>query len=263
MKFAVNFSFPLIQLLKKGSVTIDRIKCPDWEGMIKEAETFGEITVHFDMKAGLGNTFDVDFTRIKAIKDHTATPHINTHLVTPKNLDQENTEEVKKINHLWREEILIMIDHFGVESVALEHFPYTLTTPHLRPAVESKSFSQVILDTNCTFLLDLSHASITADALSMDVKDYIRSLPVDRLVEMHITGVQLFAGVLTDHFAMQDRDWELFAWALDQIKKGYWQKPEIVAFEYGGVGNSFAWRTDENILRTQVPLLYEMTHAIR
>lgn len=74
MKFAVNFSYPLIQLLKKGSVTIDRIKCPDWEGMIKEAETFGEITVHFDMKAGLGNTFDVDFTRIKAIKDQKPHP---------------------------------------------------------------------------------------------------------------------------------------------------------------------------------------------
>ncbi|MEA3326518.1 MAG: DUF692 family protein [Chloroflexota bacterium] len=258
MKFAVNYSNPLIQLLKEGSVKIDLIKCPDWEGMIREAEPYGEITVHFDLKAGFGNTFDVDFSRIKAIKDHTATPYVNTHLVAPKNLDPDNLKEVRKINQLWREEIQVMIDHFGEESVALEHFPYTLTTPHLLPAVESKNFSQVILDTNCRFLLDLSHASITADALSMDVKDYIRSLPVDRLVEMHITGIKLYGGVLTDHFALQERDWKLFAWALDQIQKGYWRKPEIVAFEYGGVGNSFVWRTDDRILRTQVPKLYEI-----
>jgi len=263
MNFAVNYSHSLIQLVKEGSVNIDLIKCPDWEGMLKKAEPYGEITVHFDLKAGLGSTFDADFSHIKAIKEQTCTPHVNTHLVTPKNLDPDNPEEVLKISKLWREEIQVMIDYFGEESVALEHFPYTLTTPHLLPAVESKCFSQVIIDTNCRFLLDLAHASITADTKSIDVKDYIRSLPVDRLVEMHVTGINLYAGVFTDHFALQERDWKLLAWALDQIQKGHWRKPEIIAFEYGGVGSSFAWRTDIKTLETQIPRLYEMIHPLK
>ena len=263
MKFAVKYSHTLIQLVKEGSVNIDLIKCPDWEGMIKQAQPYGEITVHFDLKAGLGNTFDVDFSRIKAIQEQTRTPHVNTHLVAPKNLDTDIPNEVQKINKLWREEIQIMTDHLGESSVTLEHFPYTLNTPHLLPAVESKNFSKVILDTNCRFLLDLAHASITADSLSMNVKDYIRSLPLDRLVEMHITGIKLYGGVLTDHFPLQERDLKLFTWALEQIQKGYWRKPEIIAFEYGGVGNSFFWRTDNKILETQVPMLYEMVQSLK
>ena len=131
MNFAVNYSNPLIQLVKEGSVNIDLIKCPDWEGMLKKAEPYGEITVHFDLKAGLGSTFDADFSHIKAIKEQTCTPHVNTHLVAPKNLDTDIPNEVRKINKLWREEIQIMTDHLGESSVALEHFPYTLTTPHL------------------------------------------------------------------------------------------------------------------------------------
>ena len=112
-------------------------------------------------------------------------------------------------------------------------------------------------------MLDLAHASITADAKSIDVKDYVRSLPVDRLVEMHVSGINLYAGVLTDHFALQERDWKLLAWALDQIQKGHWRKPEIIAFEYGGVGSSFAWRTDIKTLETQIPRLYEMIHPLK
>lgn len=261
MKFAVNYSKPLVKLLENGRVKVDLLKCPDWDGMIKEAQPHGDLTIHFDLKAGLGKTFNSDFSRIKTIKEQTCTPHVNTHLVAPDNLDPESPKEVKQINTLWREEIHFMIEFFGEEAVALEHFPYTLTTPHLLPAVDSSSFSQVILDTDCRFLLDLAHARITADSLSMDVKDYIGSLPLDRLVEMHITGIALHGGVLTDHFPLQEQDWELVKWALDQIQKGYWQKPEILAFEYGGVGSSFVWRTDSSILQSQVPLLYEMTQG--
>jgi len=183
--------------------------------------------------------------------------------VTPENLDPDLPDEVRRINKLWREEILVMIDHFGVESVALEHFPYTLTTSHLCPAVESRSFSQVIEDTNCRFLLDLAHARITADTLSMDVKDYIESLPLNRLVEMHITGIKMYAGVLTDHFPLQEKDWELLTWALDQIKNGCWRRPEIIAFEYGGVGSTFYWRTDKLILETQAQKLYEIIQSYK
>jgi hypothetical protein len=109
-------------------------------------------------------------------------------------------------------------------------------------------------------LLDLAHARITADTLSMNVKDYIQSLPLDRLAEMHVTGVKRYAGVLTDHFGLSTEDWDLFDWAIQNIHHGNWRQPEIVAFEYGGAGNVFIWRTDNRILQEQVPRLYEAVH---
>jgi uncharacterized protein (UPF0276 family) len=110
-------------------------------------------------------------------------------------------------------------------------------------------------------LLDLAHARITADTLGIDVKDYIKSLPLDRLVEMHITGVQKHNGVLTDHFGLDQKDWEILDWALKQIQAGLWRNPEILAFEYGGVGEVFAWRTRVEVLESQVPRLYRAVHG--
>lgn len=260
MKFACNYSNPLTRLLDEGALQVDLIKCPDWDGMLKEARPYGPITIHFDLDAGLGTTFEVDFSRIQDFFDRTHTPHVNTHLVTPRNFDPNNEEELLKINALWREEIQVMIDHLGAEAVALEQFPYTESTPHIRPATDPAIFSQVIHDTGCMLLLDLAHARITADTLNMEVRDYINALPLDRLVELHITGIQMHSGVLTDHFELGDEDWALLAWTLEKIRMGHWRRPEIFAFEYGGVGYSFVWRNEEAVLRSQVPKLYDMVH---
>jgi hypothetical protein len=261
MKFAVNYSAPLVRLLTEGVVQTDLIKCPDWDGMVAEAQSLGEITIHFDLEAGLGNTFQADFSRIKSYLNNTFTPHVNTHLVTSQYFNPFSPDDLADVNHLWRREIQLMVDHLGAEWVALEHHPFTEANAHIRPATDTENFSQVIYDTGCMFLLDLAHAKITANTLEVDVKDYIRTLPVDRLVEMHITGVKLYNHVLTDHFELTQDDWVLFEWALGEIKAGRWRTPELVAFEYGGIGQTFVWRTDENVLRTQVPELYKMVKA--
>ena len=261
MKLAVNYSAPLRQLLEENAVHVDLIKCPDWEGMIAEAEQLGDVTLHYDLKAGLGATFTVDFNRIKALQMRTRTPHVNTHLVTPEGFDPEDTQEVEKISQLWRDEIHLMIEHLGPSSVALEQFPYTDATPHILTAADNAIFSEVILDTDCNLLLDLAHATITARSLEIDVQDYLSPMPMDRLVELHVTGVRPHNGILTDHFEMLPADWDLFDWALEQIRSGNWREPEIVAFEYGGVGAPFVWRTEYDCLKNQIPELYERVHT--
>ena len=261
MKLAVNYSAPLRRLLQENAVQVDLIKCPDWEGMIAEAEQLGDVTLHYDLKAGMGTTFKVDFERIKTLKDRTQTPHVNTHLVTPESFDPEDAQDLEEINQLWRGEIDLMVKHLGNMNVALEQFPYTDATPHILAAADSAIFSQVILDTDCQLLLDLAHASITSQSLGIKVQDYIEALPLDRLVELHITGIRPHNGILTDHFQLMPDDWHLFKWALDEIRAGNWQEPSVVAFEYGGIGAPFVWRTEYEFLKTQIPKLYEMVHA--
>jgi hypothetical protein len=261
MKFAVNYSIPLIHLLEEKAIQVDLIKCPDWEGMLEEAKKHNPITIHYDHDVGLGNTFNLDLSRVENLMQQTATYHVNTHLVAPRNFDPDNRQEVKKINWLWREEINVLTEYFGPELVALEHFPYTFANPHIRMAADSKVFTRVIQDTGCMLLLDLAHARITADTLGIDVKEYIQDLPLDRLVELHITGIRPYAGVLTDHFELKEAGWENLQWALGEIKAGHWRKPRLAAFEYGGVGDPFVWRTHKDVLRSQVPKLHEMIHA--
>jgi uncharacterized protein (UPF0276 family) len=258
MKFAVNYSNALIKLLQDDQIQVDLIKCPDWAGMIKEAKLQGPITIHFDLDVGLGNSFNVDFNRVRRLADETFTPHVNTHLVTPKTLNPDNIAEVNKLIDLWHQELQFMIDGLGSCKVALEHFPYTKEFPNLIPAVDIKIFSNLVETMGVNFLLDLSHARITADTKGMDVKTYIEGFPLDRLVELHFTGVKQHGGILTDHFEMMDEDWDLLKWALQEIQSGQWQKPEVVAFEYGGVGSNFAWRTNDGVLATQVPQLYQL-----
>jgi uncharacterized protein (UPF0276 family) len=260
MKLAVNFSNPLVHQIKAKEVKVDLIKCPDWEGMLAEARPYGPVTIHFSLEAGLGRTLEADFDQIDQFIAETDTPHVNTHLVTPRSCTPDDPTELRRVNDIWRKEIGRMVDHFGADRVVLEHYPYTLSAPHLAPAVDPETFSQVITDTGCQFLLDLAHARITADTLGLDVKDYIRALPVDRLTEMHVTGIRPFGGVLTDHFGMEDQAWEVLDWALAEIHAGAWPEPRLVAFEYGGVGDIFVWRTDADVIRAQVPRLYEMVH---
>jgi len=260
MKFAVNFSNPLVNLIKSREIRVDLIKCPDWEGMLEEALPYGPVTIHFSLEAGLGRTLDTDFNRIDAFIAETGTPHVNTHLVTPRSCTPEDPTELRRVKDIWLKEIGRMVDHFGSDRVVLEHYPFTMATPNIAPAVDPEVFSKVITDTGCQFLLDLAHARITADTLGMDAKEYIRALPVDRLTEMHITGIRPFGGVLTDHFGMEEGAWEILDWALKEIHSGQWKKPRIVAFEYGGVGDIFVWRTDRDVIREQVPRLYEMVH---
>ena len=54
MKLAVNFSNPLVNLIKAKDIQVDLIKCPDWEGMLEEALPYGPVTIHFSLEAGLG-----------------------------------------------------------------------------------------------------------------------------------------------------------------------------------------------------------------
>lgn len=75
--------------------------------------------------------------------------------------------------------------------------------------------------------------------------------------EMHFAGIQVIDGRLTDHLAIQEPDWAFLDWVFRMIQVGEWSKPWMLAFEYGGVGGPFKWRTDPKVIAEQVPLLYE------
>jgi len=60
-----------------------------------------------------------------------------------------------------------------------------------------------------------------------------------------------------------DADWEFTAWSLDQIARGRWGHPWIIAMEYGGTGPLWEALTDPDILAADIPRLAAMVHACR
>ena len=65
------------------------------------------------------------------------------------------------------------------------------------------------------------------------------------------------SGGLVDHLEMLAEDWAVLDWALDQIRAGRWAVPGVAAFEYGGVGENFRWRSHPHVLAEQIPQLYQ------
>ena len=82
--------------------------------------------------------------------------------------------------------------------------------------------------------------------------------------ELHITGVGEHEGLPHDHLRLLDADLSTLDWVLGNIQSGEWREPEIMAFEYGGIGPLFEWRSDINVLREQVPQLRALlgTHGL-
>ena len=49
---------------------------------------------------------------------------------------------------------------------------------------------------------------------------------------------------------------------IDRIAVGAWATPDIVAFEYGGVGEPFTWRSEAGVIERDVNRLNEMLKGL-
>ncbi len=269
MKFALNYSPQAADLIRFGQIPLDYYKCPDWPDLIDAASAQLPVYVHFDLKVGAGFDDSVDWATIERLATQTQTPYINHHIaplakhfpnVPPDVTDRAAAE---RIFHQIMRDAEVIAAKFGPERVIAENAPYYASDGDImRPAALPEVINYVVEKTGCGFLLDISHARISARTLGIDERDYLSMLPVHRLRELHVTGLRLVDGHLRDHLALTDEDWAMVEWVLDRIRHGQWAAPWIVAFEYGGVGPIFEWRSDPAVIAEQVPRLYDLVHAV-
>jgi sugar phosphate isomerase/epimerase len=209
-----------------------------------------------------------DLDRVDRLARETETPFINVHL-SPKIRDfppgvgaNSEASAPGAVTDRMISDVARLAARFGAGRVIAENIPLGNPEEGFAPACAEPAAIRRVLDAaGCGFLLDLSHARLTARVLGVDEREYISRLPVDRIRELHLTGIQPVDGRLRDHMHLSDEDWSQTQWALDRIRRGDWGKPTIVALEYGGVGEKFAWRSDAGVIAEQVPRLYEMVHA--
>ncbi|SES01428.1 Uncharacterized conserved protein, UPF0276 family [Gracilibacillus ureilyticus] len=248
-------------------IEIDMFKCPDFsKELIYRAEQLRPCYVHFGLNAGNCKLNKVDWEKIEALRKYTATPFVNVHAVAyvkdyPEvDIFTTNPSEINQIVQATLDDLGVVIDRFGAENIIIENVICRgINENMLKPIIDPEILSKIVKETGCGLLLDTAHAQMTSKCLGLNVREYISSLPLDRLKELHITGVQPDQkGRLRDSMPMSEEDWELAKWVIQQIKTGYCQEPWITSLEYGGVGPKFEWRTDEEVLAKQVPVLFDL-----
>jgi uncharacterized protein (UPF0276 family) len=261
MKLAVNASAPLQALLAQAAVQVDLIKCPEWDGIVNAARQLAPVYIHFEINIGNASVNLLDFAMIKRFLEATATPHLNVHLAGNGQLHSDSRTDQVKLIDTWKTDIDTIREHLPDTIIVAENLPYLPSYSENRIANHSWMINELLESMDIGLLLDLSHIRITATYENQHYQVLTEALPVQRLRELHLTGIKPYAGYLTDHFEMNADDLAAADWAIFQIKSGKWREPEIVAFEYGGFGDVFAWRSEEWVVREQVPALWRMIHG--
>ncbi len=254
-KFAVNFSEELKQLTQAGLIKPDLFKCPDWLDLIHEGLKINPVYVHFDIKLGSNKFSKIDWDQVKALLVLTKTRYVNAHLSFPKtnNLELYKTTVNQHLEFLNQE--------FGCENVIIENAPFgNNKQPFQFLASDPEFFHELIKIHHCSFLLDISHAIRTANKLNLPPYEFIQSYPLSFIKEIHMTGFKMINGEKIDHYPMQDEDWQIFEWVLNLIKNI--SPPEIIAFEYGGYGPLFDYRSEREFLQNQVPKFIKIIQEI-
>lgn len=267
MKLAVNFSKEAEKLIQENAVEVDLLKCPDFsKELIDKAEQTKPCYVHFGLNAGSGKMHMVDWELINDLREQTQTPYINVHAVAFSkdypNVDvlTTNPVHVRKMVDATIRDIDFLAARVGAENIIVENVICRGKDENMmKPIIDPEIISDIVKHTGCGFLLDTAHARMTSMCLGFDIYEYIAKLPLEYLKELHITGIQPDQnGRLRDSMPMTTEDWEIASWALERIKDGDWNKPWVVALEYGGVGPAFEWRSDEGCLAEQLPILYDL-----
>lgn len=294
MELAVNFSPALARLLDSGEVDVDRIKVPDWEDLIAAASRFRPIYVHFPYQAG--STIEtVEAERAPRLLRETGTNLLNLHVAPSR--ERFPDVAVDDVSPAAKRTVIdVLVQDVEEAKAALERCaaPAKSTAPGpldeaqnptetqgpteavvavenliyrgperslLRAGVEPDVLRAVVEETGCALVLDLSHARISAEALGLDPWRYLDAMPVAALRELHVTGVHRVHEEARDHLPLGDDDWRFFDLALARIAAGAWAPPDVVAFEYGGIGPVFDWRSEPEVLRDQVPRLLDRVRA--
>ena len=108
----------------------------------------------------------------------------------------------------------------------LENMPQW-PTPEWDPATSPAFITRVLDETHCGLLLDLAHVRVSAANLGRKVHAYAEELPLDRVVEIHVSGPRREDRWWHDsHETMVDEDYALLAWVLERAR------PRAVTLEY-------------------------------
>lgn len=118
------------------------------------------------------------------------------------------------------------LNRFSGLPVLLENMP---AFPHRKYSAEisAVNISRILHQTGSRMLLDIAHARVVASVFRWEVRQYLSQLPLDKVVQIHVSGTRQKNGFLFDaHEPLDAEDYDLLEWVLKQTK------PSLVTLEY-------------------------------
>src|SRR5215469_7758827 len=222
----VNWSEELRQLLLEDRIQVNGIKIPDWPHCLLRAVDVArslnarssqnsparqvEVQVHFAFATSQGLSSDHELTRCWGFLQTTDTEIVNTHFRVPEDLAVEGRLEEDDVMPIAFAHIEQLANRFGRESIVVEHIPESecLAALGCYPAL----LCRLVRETGVGFLLDISHARLSARRYGCSIEEYISRLPMDRLKMLHTTGIgQDSDGSWVDHMPMDDHDYAVLS----------------------------------------------------
>lgn len=260
MLFGCNYSKELVKLIEEDQVDIDYIKLSLYD-YFKEgfeiSKALRPVLIHgvdpgVPERIGVKSMGGIDWDRINQDIENYRSPHLGVHLESrlsdwdneTVDLD-ESTVLARLINgaQIWKEKI--------VKPILLENVPYSnyyaskgmieyVSEPHL--------ITRICEETDVGFLLDISHARVTAWYKQEDIFSYLSKLPLERVAEIHLAGPLMTedTGLRDRHLEVSEIDYQILEWVLQRTN------PYVVTLEYGGPGPHFEWRSDINAIARQL-----------
>jgi hypothetical protein len=215
---AADGSDELLALLEEEQVGVDYVKVGTYMGfdrMLKLAAAY-PVLLHCN-DAVLTRHFDAQ--RLAFLAQQTHTPWLSLHLALagrsiysvwnrlgiPLALvsrEQAFRWAVENLNHLKK-----LVDM----PVAVENLPRHLPSGHAY-TVDPAFIRAVLAKTDAYLLLDLGHARVVAAMRGESDQDYVAAMPLERVIEIHISGPGMHRGRLRDlHQPLADVDYALLA----------------------------------------------------
>lgn len=107
--------------------------------------------------------------------------------------------------------------------VSIENLDDIYWNELLKPDV----ITQLLKESECDFLLDISHAYCAAKWLGISFLDYLRRLPLEKVVEIHINGWVEKQNKIMCHTKINKEGYEALEYVLAYVI------PDIITVEYG------------------------------
>ncbi len=153
----------------------------------------------------------------------TKTPGVSLH-TSLSYTDNKSSNNIKTVITTIKENILFLKQEFSrLDFFTIENLDNIKYGPLIYPEV----ITEIVTDTDCGFLLDISHAYCSAFALGMDLLSYLSALPLHKVVEIHMNGWQRVNDKIMCHIKIHEEGYKVLEWVLDRTS------PKILTLEYG------------------------------
>jgi len=239
MKIACNYYLETEQLFDSKIIDIDYFKYPSLEfqmGIMEDLFAFenfcNKLTTkrpillhglypapHDLSSVTLQSDFNYEITN--RLINMTKTPGLSFH---PTLSRLSNDVPFKKtFRTIIENAIFIKEKYAGMEFMSLENCDSIQWGELIKPEV----ITQLINETGCDFLLDISHAYCASQCLNVPFNNYLKLLPLEKTIEIHINGWIVKDNSVMCHTKIHE---EAYA-ALREVLKCC--NPKIITVEYG------------------------------